>query len=167
MTTFATPTTSNNLTASTNELELHYPMSLGSYPDYAQAQQVVDHLADRGFPVQNVAIIGTGLRSVERVTGRLTRGRFVAGGAVSGLWLGLFVGIAFALFSASGQLGFLLTTPLLGALFGTIWSLIGYKAATRYGARDFASISRVSATSYEVVVEHNYAADAQLLLATR
>ena len=46
-------------------------------------------------------------------------------------------------------------------------SLIGYKAATRYGARDFASIIRVSATNYEVVVEHNYAADAQLLLATR
>ena len=145
-------------------LDLNYPMSLGSYPNYAQAQQVVDRLADRGFPVQNVAIVGTGLKSVERVTGRLTRGRFVAGGAMSGLWLGLFVGIAFALFSAREQAGYLITTPLLGALFGAIWALIGYRAATRHGARDFSSISQVSASSYEVVVEHNYAADAHLIL---
>jgi hypothetical protein len=146
-------------------LELNYPMSLGSYPNYPQAQQVVDQLADRGFPVQNVAIVGTGLRSVERVTGRLTRGRFVAGGAMSGLWMGIFVGIAFALFSTHEQAGYLITTPLLGALFGVIWALIGYRAATRHGARDFSSVTQVNASSYEVLVEHNYAADAHLILA--
>ena len=95
-------------------------MSLGVYDTYPQAQRVVDYLSDHGFPVQNVAIVGTELKSIERVTGRLTRGKVALAGAISGLWIGLFVGIAFALFSDRGQLGFLITTPLLGAVFGLI-----------------------------------------------
>ncbi|MCW2527926.1 MAG: rane protein [Pseudonocardiales bacterium] len=146
-------------------LALDYPTSLGTYANYADAQRIVDHLSDRDFPVQNVSIIGTGLHSVERVTGRLTRGKLAAAGALSGLWMGIFVGIAFALFSRQGQLGFLLTTPLLGAAFGLIWSQLGFRAATRHGARDFASISRVMATTYEVLVEHRSAERAHELLA--
>jgi hypothetical protein len=147
------------------ELDLQYPMSLGSYTDYTQAQRVVDHLADEGFPVENVAIVGTGLRSLERVTGRVTRGKFAAAGALSGLWMGLFVGIAFALFATGGQLGFLITTPLLGAAFGLIWSQLGFNAITRRGARDFSSVSQLVATRYEVLVEHNLAAEAHQVLA--
>jgi hypothetical protein len=145
-------------------LDLNYPMSLGSYHDYAQAQLVVDRLADHGFPVENVAIVGTGLQSVERVTGRLTRARFIGTGALSGLWIGMFVGIAYALFSVHDRLGFLITTPLLGALFGAVWCAVGYRAATRYGTRDFSSVSQVRARNYEVLVEHNHAAEAHLIL---
>lgn len=146
-------------------LNLDYPMSLGVYDDYEQAQRVVDYLADHDFPVQNVAIVGTELKSVERITGRLTRGRVAAAGAVSGVWIGLFVGIAFALFSKDGQLGFLITTPLLGALFMLIWSQLGYTAATRGGTRDFASLTQVVATKYEVLAEHNVAERARELIA--
>ncbi len=92
-------------------MELEYPMSLGVYERYVEAQQAVDYLADQGFPVQNLEIVGTDLRSVERVTGRLNRGRIAAAGALPGLWIGLFVGIAFSLFSDRNQLGFLISTP--------------------------------------------------------
>jgi hypothetical protein len=135
-------------------LDLDYPMSLGVYDEYARAQHVVDFLSDQGFPVQNVEIVGTELRSIERVTGRLTRGKIAAAGALSGLWIGLFVGIAFSLFSDRNQFGFLLTTPLLG-----------YSTATRRGTRDFASVNQIVATKYEVLVEHNHAANAHELLA--
>lgn len=141
-------------------------MSVGVYDDYEQAQRVVDHLSDNDFPVQNVVIVGTELKSIERVTGRLTRGKLAAASAVSGLWMGLFVGIAFAIFSDHGQLGFLITTPLLGALFGLVWSQLGYTAATRGGARDFTSVSQVVATKYEVLVEHRFAEQARELLVT-
>ena len=140
-------------------------MSLGVYDGYGQAQRVVDYLSDSEFPVQNVAIVGTELKSVERVTGRLTRGKVAAAGAISGLWIGLFVGIAFALFSKQGQLGFLITTPVLGAVFMLVWSQLGFTAATRGGTRDFASVSQVVATKYEVLVEHHVAAQARELLA--
>jgi hypothetical protein len=147
-------------------MELEYPMSVGVYERYLMAQQAVDYLADQGFPVQNLEIVGTELRSVERVTGRLTRGKIAAAGALSGLWIGLFVGIAFSLFSNRNQLGFLLTTPLLGALFGLAWSQLGYSTATRNGTRDFASVNQIVATRYEILVAHTHAARAHELLAT-
>ena len=140
-------------------------MSLGVYDGYTQAQQVVDYLADHEFPVQNVEIVGTELKSVERVTGRLTRSKVAVAGAMSGFWIGLFVGIAFALFSKQGQLGFLITTPVLGAVFMLVWSQLGFSAATRGGARDFASVSQIVATKYEVLVAHNVIGQARELLA--
>lgn len=146
-------------------LSLEYPMSLGVYDGYPQAQHVVDYLADHDFPVQNVEIVGTELRSIERVTGRLTRGKVALAGAVSGLWIGLFVGVAFALFSKQGQLGFLITTPVLGAVFMLVWSQLGFTAATRGGTRDFASVSQIVATKYEVLVAHNLIAKARELVA--
>jgi len=50
-------------------MELEYPTSLGVYEHYVKAQQAVDYLSDQDFPVQNLEIVGTELRSVERVTG--------------------------------------------------------------------------------------------------
>jgi len=154
------------LTNSRRALDLQYPMSLGGYQDYADAQRIVDYLSDHGFAVHNVSIVGTGLRSVERVTGRLTRSKAATAGALSGLWMGLFVGIAFALFSDHGQLGFLITTPLLGALFGLVLSQIGFRTATGGGDRDFSSVSRIAAARYEVLVEHTHVAEAHQLLAS-
>lgn len=145
-------------------LTLEYPRSLGVFDTYEQAQRVVDYLSDNEFEVHNVAIVGTELRSVERVTGRLTRRRVAIAGASSGFWIGLFVGIAFSLFATKGQIGFLITTPLLGAAFGLIWSQLGFTAMTRGGARDFASVSQIVATKYEVLVEHKLAERARELL---
>ncbi len=145
-------------------MDLEFPISLGVYERYADAQHAVDYLADQSFPVQNLEIVGTELRSVERVTGRLTRGKIAAAGALSGLWIGLFVGIAFSLFSDRNQMGFLISTPLLGAVFGLVWSQIGFSAATRRGTRDFASVNQIVATKYEVLAEHQHAARARQLL---
>lgn len=147
-------------------VELDYPLSLGVYEQYGKAQQAVDFLADKNFPVQNVEIVGTELRSIERVTGRLTRGKVALAGVLSGLWIGLFVGIAFSLFGARNQLELIVTTIGLGAVFGLAWSQLGYSAVTRGGSRDFSSISQVVATKYEVLVEHKHADRARELLAT-
>ena len=58
-----------------------------------------------------------------------------------------------------------MTWLLSGALFGLIWSQLGFRAVTRNGARDFASESRFVASSYEVLVEHGHAAHAHQVLA--
>ena len=76
---------------------LEYPQSLGVFDKYAEAQKAVDYLSDHEFPVKDVLIVGTDLKQLERVTGRLTRGRAIGGGALSGAWLGLFIGTIFAL----------------------------------------------------------------------
>jgi hypothetical protein len=139
-------------------------MSLGVYADYTQAQKVVDYLSDNAFPVQNTAIVGTELKTIERVTGRLTRQRVATASAMSGAWMGLFIGLAFALFGKGNQLGFVVSVVLFGGIFGLIWSQIGFSAVTRGGTRDFSSVSQVIATKYEVLVEHKFAEQAREML---
>jgi hypothetical protein len=149
---------------SISALQLQFPQSLGVYDDYAGAQKAVDFLSDHEFPVENCMIVGTDLKQVERITGRITTGKVALGGALSGLWLGVFVGLIFALFDGQGRaLATILSTALFGIVFGLIWALVGY-AATR-GQRDFSSVRVVVATRYEVLVEHKLLLRAQELLA--
>lgn len=144
-------------------LDLDYPMSLGVYDRYEEAQAAVDHLSDHEFPVEQCMIVGTDLKQVERVTGRLTTGRVALGGVLSGVWLGLFVGLIFALFAGPRDaLMTVLGAVAFGAFFGLVWALIGY-AMTR-GRRDFTSVSQVVATRYEVLTEHKLAQQARDLL---
>lgn len=145
--------------------ELKYPQSLGVFDHYADAQKAVDFLSDNEFPVQNVLIVGTDLKQVERVTGRLTTTRVMLAGAASGAWLGLLVGLLLGIFVQDGP-GYartVLTGIVLGVIFGVVWALLGY-LATR-GQRDFSSITKVIPSRYEVLVEHKFLAQGQELLA--
>jgi hypothetical protein len=145
-------------------LQLQFPQSLGVYEDYSAAQKAVDFLSDKEFPVENCMIVGTDLKQVERITGRLTTGKVALGGALSGLWLGIFVGVVLSLFDTKSN-GFatIVTTALFGVVFGTVWAMVGYAAAR--GQRDFSSVRVVVATRYEVLVEHKLLQRAQEILA--
>jgi hypothetical protein len=154
----------NALSRSRASLSLQYPMSLGRFDKYEDAQKAVDYLSDHDFPVQDVLIVGTDLKQLERVTGRLTRGRVAMGGVLSGMWLGLFVGLIFALFDqAAASLASILLTVVFGAVFGLSWAPLGYQLTG--GHRDFTSVTQVVATQYEVLVEHRHAIRGRELLA--
>lgn len=144
-------------------LALDYPMSLGVFDKYDDAQAAVDYLSDEEFPVQNCMIVGTDLKQVERVTGRLTYPRAAMAGAASGAWMGLFVGLLLGLFAEGGSwLPAVLTGVLVGIVFGMTMGVAGYAATG--GRRDFTSVTQVVATRYEVLVEHKLLAQAQELL---
>ena len=144
-------------------IALDYPMSLGTYLKYEDAQKAVDYLSDQNFPVENCMIVGTELKQVERVTGRLTYARAALAGAASGAWLGLFVGLLLGLFAQDGSwLAAVVTGVLFGVMFGIAMGVAGYAATG--GQRDFTSVSQVIATRYEVLVEHKLLAQAQEML---
>jgi hypothetical protein len=140
-------------------------LKVGSYPNYADAQRAVDYLSDNKFPVENVTIVGSDLRLVERVTGRLTQGRAIAVGAGAGAWWGLFVGILISLFARTGgsALALVITGILIGAIFGVIFGWVGYRATG--GHRDFTSRTQVVASTYDVLCEAQKAEEARNLLA--
>ncbi|WP_293784817.1 general stress protein [uncultured Aeromicrobium sp.] len=145
---------------------LEYPQSLGLYDDYEEAQQIVDYLSDQEFPVENVLIVGTDLKQVERVTGRLTWGGVILSGIASGAWFGLLVGLLLGIFAAEGQwLNAVLTGVVLGVVWGGILSAVFY--GLQRGQRDFASVKTILPGKFEILVEHKHLARAQELLARR
>jgi hypothetical protein len=145
-------------------LSLDYPMSLGVHDSYEEAQAAVDYLSDHEFPVEDVLIVGTDLKQLERVTGRLTQGRVIGAGALSGMWFGLFVGTIFAIFDPNGfNVLTVVSTVAVGAVFGAVWGWVGYRLTG--GQRDFTSVSQVVAAKYEVLCEHRHVQRGRELLA--
>ncbi|MEO6944390.1 MAG: general stress protein [Lacisediminihabitans sp.] len=137
---------------------------LGSYDTYPEAQAVVDRLAKAEFPVKQVAIVGSDLKTVERVTGKMTYGRAAGAGAASGAWFGLFIGLVLFLFSATANaIVYVGAAALIGAGFGMLFSIVSYTLNRR--RRDFTSTHQVLASRYEIVVDPNLLIRAQELLA--
>ena len=123
----------------------------------------MDYLADNQFPVQNVTIVGVDLMQVERVLYRLTWGKVLGGGVVSGAWLGLFVGLLLSLFTTNGLFGPLVVGLVGGIIFGVISTSIPYAAAR--GQRDFASTMQLVAGRYDVLCDPKTAERARDMLA--
>ena len=121
---------------------------VGSYDTYLEAQRAVDFLSDEQFPVQHVSIVGSDLRMVENVLGRLTRGRAAMAGAASGVWFGLFVGVLLSIFADGNAVGIILSALVYGALMGAVFGFVGH--ALSGGKRDFTSRSKIVASSYEI-----------------
>jgi hypothetical protein len=138
--------------------------SVASYATYDEAQHAVDHLSDSGFPVENTEIIGTDLQLVERVTGRLTRGRAAMAGAGSGAWFGVLLGLVVGLFTTGPTwLGLLLGGLIIGAVWGAVFGFFAHWATG--GRRDFSSERGLVAGHYDVMVAGDLADRARGLLA--
>ncbi|MDY6998478.1 MAG: general stress protein [Actinomycetota bacterium] len=135
---------------------------IASFDRYDDAQALVDRMSDDGFPVEHLRIVGDGVRTVEHVTGRMTNGKAALGGAATGAWLGLFVGLLFLLF-AVGPLWLWIWVLLIPVLIGALWgAALGFAAhwSTR-GTRDFSSVRTLAARRYDVYVSDEQAADAR------
>ncbi|MFF2271071.1 general stress protein [Agromyces sp. NPDC058136] len=139
--------------------------TVASFETYAEAQAAVDRLSKAEFPVKELAIVGTDLTSVERITGKLTWSRAAGAGALSGAWFGLFLGLLFFIFAPSGaSLGILGAAVLIGAGFGMIFSVVSYSLNRR--RRDFTSVMQVLATRYAIIAEPAHVARARTVLGT-
>lgn len=137
-------------------------VSLGSYPTYADAQRIVDALADQRFEVETTQIVGSDLRMVEQITGRLTWPRAILSGAAGGAWFGLFVGLLLNLLSTASFLRALTFGVFWGVLFGAAFAAIGY--AMTGGRRDFTSLSATIPSRFEVLVLADHADHARSVL---
>ena len=137
--------------------------TVARFDDYESAQRAVDRLSDDGFPVEKLDIVGSGLRLVERVTGRLTNARAAGAGALSGMWAGLLIGILLGLFT-SGHSFFAVAAT--GAALGVAWGAVfGYVAHARTrGQRDFSSVRGLIATHYDLIAREGTVERARFML---
>ena len=136
---------------------------LGTYETYLEAQGVVDRLSKAELDVSSLAIVGNDLKTVERITGKLSYARAAGGGAASGAWFGLFIGVVFLLFAPTSNLTIVAAAALIGAGFGMLFGIVSYALNRR--RRDFTSVNQVLASNYQVMIEPEQLAKAQELLA--
>lgn len=140
---------------------------MASFTISREAERAVDLLSDRGFPVERIAIVGRDLQLVEQVTGRMGYGQAALRGALQGAVLGLLFGWLFGLFNwidpvvASFSLAFY--GLVFGAVVGALLGLLTH--AMTGGRRDFASVSGMQASRYDVLVDEEVAAQAAQILA--
>ncbi|ASR34710.1 hypothetical protein BAY61_06645 [Prauserella marina] len=136
---------------------------IASYDSYEDAQRAVGHLSTKDFPVQDVTIVGVEPLLVERITAKLTWGKVLGSGAMSGAWFGLFVGVLLSLFTPGAGLLPIVIGLASGLVFGVVFGAIGYGSAR--GKRDFVSHSQVVARRYDVLCQPRNAETGRDLLA--
>jgi len=137
--------------------------TVARFDEYEAAQRAVDRLSDDGFPVDKLDIVGTDLRLVERVTGRLTTGRATGAGAISGLWAGLLIGALLALFTTGhAWLAVIAVAAGFGALWGAVFAFATHSAAR--GQRDFSSVRGLAATRYDLIAREGTVDQARTML---
>jgi len=132
---------------------------------YDHAVTAVDALADAHFPVEHVAIVGRGVRTVEHVTGPDGPVRAVASTTFTGALIGLFFGLLFDWWGA--------VTPEVGwgwlAVYGMVYGavaglIVGLLFRAGGPRRDFASVRTLEADHYDVVLTGGERAEAVRIL---
>lgn len=121
-----------------------------TFDDYAAAQKAVSTLISGDIPARQIAIVGLGLRSIERVTGRLGYATAARSGAINGVLLGLFFAALLVLGSPEVPMQAFVGVLFIGIAIGMLLSIVSYMLVRR--RRDYASVMQVVADRYEVTV---------------
>ncbi|WP_292825755.1 general stress protein [Microbacterium sp.] len=124
--------------------------NVDSFPNYEAAQKAVSRLIAADIPARDIAIVGQGLRSVERVTGRLGYATAARSGAINGVLLGLLFSAIFVIGTPSVPIQAFVGVIFIGIAIGMLLSIVTYSFVRR--RRDFASVMQVVADHYEVTV---------------
>jgi hypothetical protein len=124
--------------------------AVARFPDYEAAQKAVSRLIAAEVPARDIAIVGVGLRSVERVTGKLGYATAARSGAINGLLLGLLFAAFLVLGSPSVPIQAFVGVLFVGIAVGMLLSIVAYSFVRR--RRDYASVMQVIADHYDVTV---------------
>lgn len=136
--------------------------TIASFPTNEAAQKAVSTLISSDVPARHIAIVGIGLRSIERVTGRLGYALAARTGALNGMLLGLLFSMFLVLGTPDVPVQAFLGVILVGVAIGMLMSIIMYSFIRR--RRDFASVMQVVADHYEVTVDADSLAKARAAL---
>ena len=134
---------------------------VGQFKDYREAVKVVEQLIDSGFPARLISIIGSDLKTVESLKGKLGFGRVALSGAVTGSWIGLFFGLVFGATSTAEQVVVtnLSAGIVIGAGVGMLLNVVRFSLTKN--KRSFISAQAVVAKKYDVIVPTGQLADAK------
>ncbi|MGO1542726.1 MAG: general stress protein [Gulosibacter sp.] len=128
--------------------------TVASYPTYEAARGAVDMLVrEEGMPLDAISIVGSDLKSVERVTGRMNFGRAALSGLMNGVMIGLFLSLMWLIFFPTTDFLSVIGVFVMSLAFGVIWGVLGYALSPQ--KREFTSIMQVTASRFDLIVPQN------------
>lgn len=125
--------------------------TVASFPEYEAAQKAASQLIEADIPPRDISIVGNGLRSVERITGRLGYLTAARGGLINGLMLGIGACAIQAIFNPTIPGAVYFATLFICMTIGLALSFMSYFIMRR--RRSFASVMAVLADHYDVTVK--------------
>ncbi len=124
--------------------------TVASMREYERAQKTVSQLIAGEVPARDIAIVGQGVRTIERVTGRLGYAAAARSGAINGLLIGLLLSAILVLGNPEAPIQLFVAYLFIGVAIGMMLSLVTFAIVRR--RRDFASVTQMAADHYEVTV---------------
>ena len=131
---------------------------IADFSQYADAVSYVEKLVRNNFPAGQIAIVGSDLRSVERVRGKMSYARVAFSGAITGAWIGLIYAFLFGpaldteniAAAGNSSLG---SAIFIGAGAGMLFNVLRFSLSRN--KRGFMSQSTFVASKYQVQVPAN------------
>lgn len=139
--------------------------TVATFTDYESAQKAVSRLIASDIPARDIAIVGMGLRSIERVTGRLGYATAARSGAVNGLLLGLLFSAILVIGAPTVPIQAFVGVLFVGIAIGMLLAIVSYSFVRR--RRDYASVMQVLADHYDLTVAANSIHRARQVLGDR
>ena len=132
---------------------------IAKFDTYESAVEHVEKLLSGNFPVRQIAIVGRGVRTVERLRARVGYPRMALTGALNGALLG-FVVIAF---SPADTFNNYASTIITFAGIGAIVNILRFSLSR--SKRTFSGQNSLLAETYEIQVPKDLKAEAENALA--
>lgn len=129
---------------------------IAKFDTYDAAVEHVEKLLSGEFPVRQIAIVGRGVRTVERMRGRIGYPRIALSGAINGS----LIGLVFHIFtSGATDAGSYASTLITFAGIGAMANLIRFSISRN--KRSFTAQSSIIADSYEIQIPKDLKAQSE------
>ena len=133
---------------------------IAKFETYEAAVEHVEKLLSGDFPVRQIAIVGRGVRTVERIRGRFGYPRIALSGALNGSLIGL---VWHTFTSSATDAGSYASTLITFAGIGAMANLLRFSLSRN--KRTFSTQSSLIAETYEVQIPNDLKAQSEDALA--
>ncbi|OKL49778.1 hypothetical protein BSR29_02185 [Boudabousia liubingyangii] len=126
--------------------------TVANFETSEQAHEALRKLSEAGFNQDQIATVGTDLKLIEQVTGKVTFARILFSGLMQGLWFGVMIGLMYFVVSEHATWQAASMAASIGLVGGLVLGLTAYFMRPDLRGK-VTTQSHVVASSYDILVK--------------